>query len=262
MWTRENEIYCQRLGEMSSVYNWMNLQEETRCRNMLIYTSVLANGSAVISAVIGIIDSFSPSIYLRVLNSVSSAAAAGLIKYHTSSKWREMADIHKKTASTYAKLSDDIQYQLILPDNQRENAIAFITKIRQIYNELLQSGPPISQNIIDTFNEKYKFNSVTKPILVGEIDQITVTNSVEEVNAKRSLIEPVTVSKSHSHSGWKRSSGSSSKIQQFSYIEYAKNQLPATKKESSSSDNQIVEPHIVIENSPEILKEIYEATNK
>ena len=42
-WTTENELYCQKLGEQSSVYHWMHIKAEQLYRERAYYISLAVN---------------------------------------------------------------------------------------------------------------------------------------------------------------------------------------------------------------------------
>lgn len=176
-WTFENEVYCQHLGEQSSVYNWMNLQEETKYKKRVSYLNFFATCIAILAAFTTIVDSIWPSPQVKALNKALSITTAAVVKYNNSPKFRDLADLHKRVASEYLKLFDIIQYNLALPRQSREPAGKFIESARVKFIDLITNNPTISEGIIDVFNRKYKLSNITKPIVAGELEKISVSRS-------------------------------------------------------------------------------------
>lgn len=238
-WTRENELYCQRIGEQSSVYNWMHLQSERHYKNRSYYVSCAVNVISVMSAIMGVIDSFSPSDHIKISIKTLTILTAALVKYYTSSKDREIASVHKKTASEYYKIYDSIQYELTMPQTGRSDALLLIKSFRDQFVNLQSSSPTLPKSIIDEFNDKYKFNNITKPIISGELNEISLTPKFNE--SRRDNNPPVVNKvKGEPKNSWMRRASKLSKNStrdiNFSYKEYA---AESKRRSQTSADSTL-----------------------
>ncbi len=223
-WTDENEVYIQSIGEQASSLEWMNLQEEKKYRRNMYILNVLANFFAMGAALFSVIESFKTSIYITILIKVTTIISAAIVKYQTSSKFLQVADIHKKIASDYHKIFDEVQYQLALSRENRQRASEFIREIRAKYTGLNDSSPSISNRIINDFNTRYKLSGITKPIIVGDLNKIPVSRSGD--NESRAILKPpdLKFSSQLPKENWRRKLSRSvlNPSIEFSYSEYAR----------------------------------------
>ena len=205
-WTDENEVYIQSLGEQASSLEWMNLQEEKKYRRNMSILNLHANVFAMGAAIFSVTETFKGSIYITALIKITTIVSAAIVKYQTSSKFLQVADIHKKIASDYHKIFDEVQYQLALSRENRQRASEFIREIRAKYTGLNDSSPSISTKIIDDFNTRYKLSGITKPIIVGDLNKIPVSRSGD--NEMRAILKPPALSETGTHSmpkeNWRR----------------------------------------------------------
>ena len=222
-WTDENEIYIQNLGEQASSLEWMNLQEEQKNRRNLSILNILVNIFAISAALSAIGESFLPTIYLNILVKITTIGSAALIKYRTSSKFSQLASIHKKISSDYHKIFDEVQYQLALSRQNRECASKFISRIRHNYSSLGESSPTISTSVVNEFTKKYKLNGITKPIIAGELYKIPVSKSGD--SDTRAILRPPELEPTNKNPvlGWRKklSKANISNDIRFSYQDYA-----------------------------------------
>jgi hypothetical protein len=223
-WTDENEVYVQNLGEQASSMEWMNLQEEGKYRRNLSILNILVNSFAIGAALSVVAESFWPNVYVGVLVKITTIGSAALVKYRTSSKFSQLANIHKKISSDYHKIFDDVQYQLALSRENREHASKFISHIRTNYSHLGETSPTISNSIVEEFNRRYKLNGITKPIIAGELYKIPVSRSGD--SDTRAILRAPEIETKHKEPvlNWRKKL-SRNKVNQndirFSYQDYA-----------------------------------------
>ena len=191
-WTNETEFYCRSIGEKALSYYWMNLQEAKKYRNTIWHLGLIMNIFAILSALTSVIESINPSVYGNIASAIFGILTAAIVKYQTSSKYRDLIDIHKNLSNEFFVLHDEIRHQLILLPTLRKEVTVFIDVVRNKFNNLHMQLPDLSNDIIKQFNEYNKDTGISKPDIVGKLEHITVTKSTEEKN-KINNIPPVIV---------------------------------------------------------------------
>uniref|UniRef100_A0A6C0BD02 SMODS and SLOG-associating 2TM effector domain-containing protein n=1 Tax=viral metagenome TaxID=1070528 RepID=A0A6C0BD02_9ZZZZ len=191
-WTDETEVYCRSIGEKALSYYWLNSQEAKKYRYTMWQLNIVMNILAILSALAGVIQSIKPSIYGNVASAMLGILTAAIVKYQTSSKFRDLIDVHKNLSNEFFILHDDIRHQLILMPSLRKEVAGFIDVIRNKFNNLHMQLPELSNDIIKQFNEFNKDTGISKPDIVGKLEHIMVTKSAEE-RSKINNLTPVIV---------------------------------------------------------------------
>jgi len=191
-WTDETEVYCRSIGEKALSYYWLNSQEAKKYRYTMWQLNIVMNILAILSALAGVIQSIKPSIYGNIASAMLGILTAAIVKYQTSSKYRDLIDVHKNLSNEFFILHDEIRHQLILMSSLRKEVSGFIDVIRNKFNNLHMQLPELSNDIIKQFNEYNKDTGISKPDIVGKLEHIMVTKSAEEKN-KINDIASVTV---------------------------------------------------------------------
>ncbi len=191
-WTDDTEIYCRNIGEKALSYYWINQQEAKKYRYTMWQLNLVMNIFAILSALAGVIESINPSIYGNIASAIFGILTAAIVKYQTSSKYRDLIDVHKNLSNEFFILHDEIRHQLILLPGLRKEVMSFIDVIRNKFNNLHMQLPELSNDILKQFSEYNKDTGITKPDIVGKLEHIAVTKSTDE-KIKANNIPPVVV---------------------------------------------------------------------
>jgi len=140
----------------------------------------------------GVIESIKPSIYGNIASAIFGILTAAIVKYQTSSKYRDLIDVHKNLSNEFFMLQDEIRHQLILFPNLRKEVTSFIDIIRNKFNNLHIQLPEVSNDTLKQFNEFNKDTGISKPDIVGKLEHIAVTKSADE-KFKVNNVSPVVV---------------------------------------------------------------------
>lgn len=129
------------------------------------------------TAILSVIDSFYASTQLTIAIKVLAIVTATMVKYQTSSKDKEVSELHKRLAAEYFEVFDLVQSTLSRARVHRPDALAFEPEVRKRFLALYQNISIIPLSVIAIVNDKNRNSDISRPIIAGELSKIIVSNS-------------------------------------------------------------------------------------
>ena len=176
-WNLETEWNVRRLGEQAQYCNSAHITAQHHYEDQLRYMIYVLNIVSFSSAILSVIDSFYASTQLTIAIKVLAIITATMVKYHTSSKDKEVAELHKRLAAEYFEIFDLVQSTLSRARVHRPDALKFEPDVRKRFLTLYQNISIIPQSVIDSVNDKSRNSDISRPIIAGELSKIIVSNS-------------------------------------------------------------------------------------
>lgn len=179
-WNDTLERLAKSLGEQSAGYKWMHERSARYYLNVdrwLGIVLIMITGLTGTNIFISLTYNNSPITISQIIEGIILyiATVIGVIKQQLNSY--ENADERTSIATKYGYIYLDIKQNLALSKNNRPDAIQYIQKMNEKYNELIEYAPNIKQWIIDDFIEKYGKDPISMPDITGRIDDIIIHNS-------------------------------------------------------------------------------------
>jgi hypothetical protein len=115
------------------------------------------------SLIVGII-----AILCGILNTIANLLA-----------YSKLAEGHRISALSYARLYRTIAIQLTLPRDKRTEASILVKYVKDTYDSLDETSPIIRQNIINEFRGKFnkpEFTNISKPEITNTLEFVKIYN--------------------------------------------------------------------------------------
>lgn len=184
IWSDSLENILKSIGEKSSCYSILHRNSEIKYSKLNNYyalpTSILSTLSGALS--IGSNSIFGNDPYASVYIGMLSLFTGIISSINSYFNYAKRSENHRLISIQYSKLFNFINLELSLNRNDRMNPKQMLKIIRIELERLIETSPPISKEIIDDFNNKYKNDMVHKP---PETNGLSVINPNREENKEK-----------------------------------------------------------------------------
>lgn len=190
-WNDKNERLIVSIGENSACYKWMHEKSAQMYNFMstglglaLVILNTGLSAQTLIPNNIVIIQNV--IIYIVTLISVIKSFL----------KYEELTSKHLLSAGKFGEIYHKIQQQMVLYRKDRINAVEFIRKTLQHYDQLIVSGPEINQLVRNKFKRLFLSSNISVPDIADRIQRIEIitetpgnsgSSQEENVNGSRSI---------------------------------------------------------------------------
>ena len=117
-------------------------------------------------------------------------------------KVAELMEGHRIAGVSWGKICRNISIELALDPSRRTIQSDFLKLSRSEYDRLIEAGPTIDDNIIKSFNKKFKGYKVSVPAICNGLDKCTIykvknnnsnnnSNEIQEMNNDNTIIEDI-----------------------------------------------------------------------
>ena len=140
----------------------------------------------VISSMIGFLSQLKISNYQSEILGAVSILVAILKTIDNYYDYTKKTETHRIISLQYSKISKFIQIQLLLDRNTRINAKDLLDIIIYDLQNIKDSEPIISTDIIEFFNNKYdKYKNICKPNIVNGLTEVKILRDsiINEINS-------------------------------------------------------------------------------
>ena len=176
-YTEELEFLLKDIGEKCNGYHYLHSQSEIKYSKVNNYISIPV---VILSSIAGMASIGTGSMFEGYEKEAS--ISIGLISLFTSIlntiqgyfSFSKRSEGHRITAIKYKQLFRNIAIELTLERNQRIPAKHFLRDIRANIERLLEISPPIDDDIIEKFKEKFKQDKANFPDECNGLSQILI----------------------------------------------------------------------------------------
>ena len=177
-WNSHLERILSDEGERSLCFKWLHSKSEKWYSKLNTYLSlpVIILSTLAGSASIGSQSLFGESVAAPIAIGCVSLTVATLNTVGSYFGWAKRSESHRNAALTYSKIYRFILIELALPRTERMSAKDMLKVIRDQCDRLQETSPPIPDNIINEFKEKFSKTTpdVKKPEITNGLDPIIV----------------------------------------------------------------------------------------
>lgn len=177
-WNDKNEMLIVSIGENSACYKWMHEKSaqmynfiSTALGLSLVILNTGLSAQTLIPNNIVIIQNV--IIYIVTLISVIKSFL----------KYEELNSKHLVSAGKFGEIYHKIQQQMVLYRKDRINAVEFIRKTLQHYDQLIVSGPEINQLVRNKFKRLFLSSNISVPDIADRIQRIEIITETPGMSA-------------------------------------------------------------------------------
>jgi len=189
-WNDSLENILKSIGEKASCYSILHRNSEIKYLKMnnflALPTSILSTISGALS--IGSNSIFGSDEYASVYIGIISLFTGIIASINSYFGYSKRSENHRIISIQYSKLYNFINLELSLSRNERMNAKNMMKFIRIELERLIETSPPISKEIIEEFNKKYKEDKVERPPETNGLSSI-IPNREETKDKEKSFKE-------------------------------------------------------------------------
>lgn len=187
-WNESQEILLKTICERSNCMRWLHTQCISYYDSLhfcltipnIIITTV--NGSVTMSISSLFTNPHDQQTALTVVGLISLFSAA-LLTINQYIKSQQMSESHRIASIAYSKLYRTIMNELALRRDQRVNGLDFLNIVRSEIDRLESTSPSVLPFVIRKFNKKFLKNSIEKPEITGDLDEVYINTTSQESNA-------------------------------------------------------------------------------
>ena len=99
-------------------------------------------------------------------------SALGVI--NTYFKYSQRAENHKLCSNMYQKIYKDLEIELSLPENQRQDPDKILPELRSKMARIAELSEPIPEKIIAEFKKHFSESKVSKPLIANGLDPVKI----------------------------------------------------------------------------------------
>jgi hypothetical protein len=183
------EQFIKKLGEQSQCYGILHREAEVYYKWLTHFTSIPVIVLSTTAGSLGFIFSGDSSATTGI--SVISIFVGILQTLASYFRHAQLSEAHRVCHISYDKLFFNINAELTLPPEQRQDSHTFILNIRNELERLAEIAPPIPQRVIDDFKRKYKEEDTSRPSLVNGLEKIEPYKAPPELKRLSIIAEPI-----------------------------------------------------------------------
>lgn len=172
-WSNGQEKLVRQWGEQAKSYSWMHNYVSTKWNNFhngMNITQITLAGSASLGNFSNVECTSSLAWGLGLL-AMGSFIFSGIITFKD---YKGLATFHKRSSSKFKGLSGDIEYQLSLKRENRQNGSEFMAECKEVYDALTLEAPLIPEWAIEKYNKLFKNSKLSKPEITNNLEHIII----------------------------------------------------------------------------------------
>jgi hypothetical protein len=183
-WTDELEDLLKTIAEKSNGFSWLHAQSELKFSklNNWISIPVIILSTIAGSASVGV-NNFGDTGLASVIIGCVSIGTGILSTIGSYFAYSRRAESHRITSISYKKLHRFISIELALPRNQRMPPKVFLKTTRETIDRLIDIQPPISEDVIEKFKNKFIIKNENHSAIPDEcngLDPVNINKKIEK----------------------------------------------------------------------------------
>lgn len=183
------EQFIKKLGEQSQCYGILHRESEIYYKWLTHFTSIPVIVLSTTAGSLGFIFSGDSSATTGI--SVISIFVGILQTLASYFRHAQLSEAHRVCHISYDKLFFNINAELTLPPEQRQDDQTFILNLRSELERLAEIAPPIPKRVIDEFKKTYKEEDTSRPSLVNGLERIEPYKVPPELKRISIIAEPL-----------------------------------------------------------------------
>ncbi len=158
-WTVENELILVEWCDIGQCYKWLNNRSYLKFASMHAWFTIPAIVMSTITGTASFAQSsFSDGLqlYVRVFNGTINILVSVLRVVEQYLKIGQMSESHRISSISWDKFARNIRIELAKIPTERMEAGHFLKLCRHEYDRLMETSPPISNEIIEEFKRRFE----------------------------------------------------------------------------------------------------------
>ena len=183
------EEFIKKLGEQAQCYGILHRESEIYYKWLTHFTSIPVIVLSTTAGSLGFIFSGNDSATTGI--SVISIFVGILQTLASYFRHSQLSETHRICHISYDKLFFNINTELTLPPEERQDTHTFLLNIKGELERLAEIAPPIPKRVIDEFKRKYKDEDTNRPSLVNGLEKIEPYKAPPELKRVSITAEPI-----------------------------------------------------------------------
>jgi hypothetical protein len=171
-WNDKNEKIIIYIGENAVSYKWMHEKSayhyqflnNTLTIILIIFSSLLTAETIITNE----------SIVVEIIRRVITYIITVLSVINNFLNYEKLSEKHLASSIQFSVLYHDIQQQMCMYRQDRQNAIKYVSSILKKYDSLVLSCPTIATKILKQFKETFKNSDISLPAIADNIQKIEI----------------------------------------------------------------------------------------
>ena len=193
-WSSEVELLLKSWSEKATCFRWLHARCEKKYRSRYYSFSipVIILSTLTGAANVGL-SSYIPEEKQSTAQAIVGAVNifAGILStLQTFLKVCEHMESHRASSVAWSKLGRAICIELALKPCRRSNCHDFLSISRSEYDRLIEQSPCISDDVINTFKNRFKSYKISKPSITNGLDTCNIyKEKVDDAVIKKEMKE-------------------------------------------------------------------------
>lgn len=156
-WTKKINEYAYNIKSKCNGYKWMHsrMSEICRKRSQWISGVVFLLGAITSTGIFSTIFYCSEALAVQVITGVISVITTFLVLLQVKLDYAGLARDHHSASSKWGKIARDLDIQLRLSTEDREDGKTYIAWVNRIYDTLIDNSPNINTTIFEQYRKKF-----------------------------------------------------------------------------------------------------------
>lgn len=170
LWNPGLEQVLKDEAEQSQVLYWLHNRAANRDT---FRDDIIMLPSIILSAVTGFLSATTDMVPQLALGAISIGIAV-LNTIGSRYKFSQRAEAHRMVALMYMKAYKNIQVELLLPVEQRQDPEGLLKDIREKLSRIGEIAPPLPTSVIKSFKKHFPDPKISVPIIANGLDEIEI----------------------------------------------------------------------------------------
>lgn len=167
-WTPDLENNIRETRSKAKAYIWIHKENSGYLGDIHKWLMIIAGILSFLSGVIGALPI--QGFYLSLINLLVGGLGTTLLVYLNSENLTQNSEKHKVASGKWSGIVNNIERQLSMPPQYRENGATYHRWINQQYDTLFSTAPDIDGPIIDKYKEAFASKRKHNPEEAAECD--------------------------------------------------------------------------------------------
>jgi hypothetical protein len=183
------EEYLKKLGEQSQCYGILHRESEVYYKWLTHFTSIPVIVLSTVAGGLSFIFSGEKDTTIGIgVISIFVGIVQTLGAYF---RHAQLSETHRVCHISYDKLFFNINTELTLPPEQRQDTHTLLLTIKGELERLAEIAPPIPKRVIEDFKRKYKEEDTARPSIVNGLEKIEPYKAPPELRRISIIAEPI-----------------------------------------------------------------------
>lgn len=185
-WNDKNESIVISIGENAASYKWMH---EKSANRYITFNKILTIIMIILSSMLSV-ETIIPSdtLAITVIRQLITYSITVLSVVNNFLNYEKLTEQHLAVSMKFSGLYHDIQQQMCMYRQDRQNAIKYVSNTLKKYDSLIVNGPQITNKILVQFKNIFKNSDISMPGIADKIQKIEIIQEEIPLNKLKPVV--------------------------------------------------------------------------